>query len=363
MPTLIPKSSFAVRPRLAVEIRPEGVYAARTADAGGTLAQVARAELLPGAVVPSLRAGNVVDRPALVLALRQVLGALQTGKLRDVTVIVPDLAVRVLLLDFDSLPSSAEDALPVVRFRLAKLLPFSAEAAQVSYQVMAERGRQLQVLAVAIPYDVLLEYELAVREAGYEPGAVLPSTLAVAAAIDEAAQTAALFVNGSASSMTTAILRRGEILLHRTLELQAPAAAHAAETFLPDIAALPVTAGATLDSAEYGADDLSGEATDEGPVVEEFASLRDLAADDHERIRLEVLQAISVAAAYYEDSLAVPPETVLTAGTLSSAALAELLAGSGLTTREALHATDVLATATTPVPHGLLAGLRGALRN
>ncbi len=61
--------------------------------------------------MPSLRAGNVVDRPAVVAALRQVLGALNTGKLRDVTVIVPDLAVRVLLLDFDSLPSSVEDAL------------------------------------------------------------------------------------------------------------------------------------------------------------------------------------------------------------------------------------------------------------
>ncbi len=360
MPSLIPKSSFEVRPRLAVEIRPEGVYGARTADASGAIAQVARVELFAGAVVPSLRAGNIVNRAEVVAALRQVLGTLTVGKLRDVTVIVPDLAVRVLLLDFDSLPSSVEDALLVVRFRLAKLLPFSADAAQVSYQVMGERGRQLQVLAVAIPYDVLTEYEMAVREAGYEPGSVLPSTLAVAAAINDAAQTAALFVNGSASSMTTVILRRGEVLLHRTLDLQAHGGGSAVETFLPDVGVLRAM---ERDAAEYGADDLTGGETDEGPVVEKFVSLRDAGKDEQKRMSLEVTQAISVAAAYYEDSLAVAPDAILTAGTLSSGALGELLAGSGLRTREVLQGQDVLPTATMTVPHGMLAGLRGALRS
>ncbi len=355
MPQLIPKSSFEVRPRVAVEIRPEGVYGARTTSAEGTIAQAARAELAPGAIVPSLRGGNVVDRPAVVSALRQVLGTLAVGKLRDVTVIVPDLSVRVLLLDFDSLPSSVDDALPVIRFRLAKLLPFPADAAQVSYQVMTTRGRQLQVLAVAIPYEVLLEYELAVREAGYEPGAVLPSTLAVAAAIDDGAQTAALFVNGSASSLTTAILRRGEVLLHRTLELRTPSGPVMTQTLLPGVAVIPAGSGAFAADVEDG--------LDEGPVVEEFVRVEESGEDSEERMSLEVLQAISVAAAYYEDSMAVPAEAILTAGTLSADALGELIAGSGLRTREVLLQDDVLGTATTPVPQGLLAGLRGALRS
>lgn len=362
MPAFLPKSSFQVRPRLAVEIRPEGVYGGRANDAGGTLAQVARAELPAGAIAPSLRAGNMIDRAAVIAALRQVLGQLQAGKLRDVSVIVPDLAVRVVLLDFDSLPSDVEDALPVVRFRLAKLLPFPAEAAQVSYQIMSERGRQLQVLAVAMPYEVLAEYESVVREAGFEPGAVVPSTLAVASAIDDAAQTAALFVNANPASLTTAILRRGEILLHRTLELQAGTPA-LQETYLPDIGVLPASVETNANSLEYGADDPSGAATDEGPVVEEFVSLRATAEEEQQRMALEVLQAISVAAAYYEDSLAAPAEAVWTAGSLTAAEMGELLAGTGLVTREIMQPADVLGTATVPVPHGLLAGLRGALRS
>lgn len=378
IPSLIPKSSYQVRPRIAVEVRPEGVYAARSNDASGAIAQVARAELLPGAVAPSLRAGNIVDRIAVIAALRRVLSTLQTGKLRDVTLVVPDSAVRVLLLDFDSLPSNTEEALAVVRFRLAKLLPFSPEAAQVGYQVMGERARQLQVVAVAIPYEVLNEYESAVREAGFEPGAVLPSTLAVASAIDDAAQTAALLVNGSEHALTTAILRRGELLLHRTLDVHANAAPDHGIAFVPDAAAiaLPVPPG-PAGSAEYGADDRNGEQTGEGPIVEELVSAHDFAEAtrnsaqassdfaqaDRERIALELLQAISVAAAYYEDSLAAAPEAILTSGTLSPSALADLLRGTGLAPRDVLQPADVLSTVTATLAPGLLAGLRGALRS
>ncbi len=362
MPSLIPKSSFQVRPRLAVEIRPEGVIAARANDAAGVLAQVARADLPAGAVLPSLRAGNIAQAAAVISALRQVLAPLQQGKLRDVTVIVPDAAVRVLLLDFDSLPSDQEEALPILRFRLAKLLPFAPDAAQVSYQIMGERARQLQVLVVAIPYEVLMEYESAVREAGFEPGAVLPSTLAVVSAVDDSVQTAALLVNGSESSLTTAILRRGELLLHRTLDLL-PAPANAAPA-AGVLSAVPISLD---DPLEYGSDDPRGAEVNEGPVVQEFVedvpSVQDRAEAEQQRTVIEVQQAISVAAAYYEDSLAVPPEAVLTAGTISAKALGELLLDRGMATREVLQPADMSPTVTSPVALGLLAGLRGALRS
>ena len=69
--------------------------------------------------------------------------------------IVPDAAVRVLLLDFDELPAKPVEALPVVRFRLKKLLPFDADDAAISYQVMATAKGSLQALAVAMPRQLL----------------------------------------------------------------------------------------------------------------------------------------------------------------------------------------------------------------
>ena len=65
MPSLIPKSSYEARPRIAVEIRPEGVFAARANDATGLLAQVARAELPREAVQPGLRERNITDPPKM----------------------------------------------------------------------------------------------------------------------------------------------------------------------------------------------------------------------------------------------------------------------------------------------------------
>ena len=346
MASLLPKSIRQMRPRMAVEVRPEGVYAARANDDNGVLAQVSITALPRSTVVPSLHQGNVIDRIALIAALKRTLGAVQIGRGRDVTLIVPDSAVRVLLLDFDELPSKPDDVLPAVRFRLVKLLPFPPDAAQVSYQVMSRHALVLQVLVVAIPNEVLAEYESAVREAGFEPGAVLPSTLAVASAIEDAGQTASLLVNGGEFAVTTAILRRGELLLHRTLELKAEPMAEAAAVVALEPASIALAAEAGFDTDVAVAEMVQAGVLNDAP--------------DPGIAELELLRAISVAAAYYEDSLAVAPSQILVAGTLKAAALETLLVDSGLRVREVLQASDLLTSST--APHGVLAGLRGALK-
>ena len=155
------------------------------------------------------------------------------------TLVVPDAAVRVLLLDFDQLPSKMAEALPVVRFRLKKLLPFDADEAMVSYQVMSSAKNGLRVVAVAMPKDVLAEYEGVVTGAGYLPGAVLPSTLAALAGLDEV-EVPALVVNAGPGGVTTAIVRAGILLLHRSVDMSgemgsnASAEVHAAQVRLVD---------------------------------------------------------------------------------------------------------------------------------
>src|SRR6266576_3227903 len=218
---ILPKT-LGTRPRLAVEVRAEGVVAARAEDAAALLTAVARANLAEGAVAPGLKVGNIVNRTAVTAALRKVLdGVAGSGRerLRDVTVIVPDAAVRVLFVDFDQLPSKAAEALPVVRFRLKKLLPFDADEAMVSYQVMSEKD-SVKLLAVAMPKVVLEEYESAVLAAGYLPGAVLPSTLAALAGLDEA-QAPVLVVNAGLGMVTTAIVKAGMLLLHHSMDMSA----------------------------------------------------------------------------------------------------------------------------------------------
>ena len=110
-------------------------------------------------------------------AIRAALGQV-SPRTRAVTLVLPDTVVRVFVLDFDSLPAKAAEAISVLRFRLRKMVPFEVEHAGLSYQVLVENKTECKVLAAVIPGPVLAEYEAAVRAAGYEPGAVLPSSLA-----------------------------------------------------------------------------------------------------------------------------------------------------------------------------------------
>jgi type IV pilus assembly protein PilM len=81
----------------------------------------------------------------------------------------------------------------------------------------------------------------------------------------------------------------------------------------------------------------------------------------------EVAQAVSVAAAYFEDSLQSSPDQLLVAGTLGAESLAAMMEESGLEglkVREMVDASMMeVGAVTASVPRSWLAGVRGALRN
>jgi type IV pilus assembly protein PilM len=78
-----------------------------------------------------------------------------------------------------------------------------------------------------MPGAILAEYEAAVRTAGYEPGAVLPSSLAALELVDsmEAVLAACL----SPLALTTFITNGSNLLLYRTLDLPVDPALHVSE--------------------------------------------------------------------------------------------------------------------------------------
>ena len=411
-------TTLGTRPRLAVEIRAEGVVAARAEDAQAVVSAVAYGVLPEGTIAPALKAGNIPEagprRAAAVAAVKKALEAVAL-KERDTSMVVPDAAVRVLLLDFDSLPAKPAEALPVVRFRLKKLLPFDADEAVVSYQVMSTQRGLVRVLAVAVPKAVLEEYESIVREAGFEPGVVLPSTLAACAGMGEI-EAAALLVNAGESAVTTAIVQGGVLLLHRTVDLhssgldrssfepEATVVAVVIPTIPAELLARPrglslvdvessaaewaqqepmngygvvdedrISAAAALE-AERLAREIADEA--EAELAEVRASREDmlpsLAEVEAQRLTAaarEVTQAVSVAAAYFEDTLHMAPGVVLAAGTLGAESLSSLLREAGfgdeeVRVREMIEPAMLGAgAATTRVPHGWMAGVRGALRS
>lgn len=354
--------------------------------------------------MPSLKPGNIVDRVAVTAALRRALESV-SGKPHargaDLTLIIPDGAVRVLLLDFDALPNKITEALPLVRFRLKKLVPFDADEAMITYQVMSSGKAGVRVLAVAIPRDVLSEYETVAREAGFEPGAVLPSTLAALAGADTTSPV--LLVNANTLGVTTAIVREGILLLHLGVDL--------APSDLPDIPAVMADEdGPVEDVQPVLRTNSPADSAYNGPMV-----LADLSAEPHNAILIaptsmgtltedasgravteivhaalqqsatvvvpmpgkmtsqemaeEIAQAVSKGAAYFEDTLAVAPETIWSAGPLGADRLRHILNEQGIAEAEGLKVREVVATdalaadaATGGVMRGWMAGVVGALK-
>jgi type IV pilus assembly protein PilM len=207
-------TSQSARPKLACEIAADRVIAARASDNGHVLELCTTNELSPGCVVPDLAESNLRERASVVKALRQALETLG-GRSRDVVAVLPDAAVRVVLLDFESLPDKRDEAEGVVRFRLRKSLPFDVDRAKVSYQAETVGGAVRVVAAVALN-NVVEDYESAFREAGFSPGVVLPSMLAALGAAP--ADKPTLVVKVDAHTTSISILDHGQLLLFRTLE-------------------------------------------------------------------------------------------------------------------------------------------------
>jgi type IV pilus assembly protein PilM len=198
-----------------VELSPQGVLAA--ASPGPGQPPVYAFEPLPAdALVPGIGEQNLRAPDVVANAIRNALDQV-SPRTRAVTLVLPDIVVRVFVLDFDSLPSKADEAIPVIRFRLRKVIPFEVEHAGVSYQILVENKNECKVLAAVLPGPILEEYEAAVREAGYEPGAVLPASLAALGAIDSTEPV--LTANLSAHALTTSIIHGQDLLLYRILDL------------------------------------------------------------------------------------------------------------------------------------------------
>lgn len=208
-------SQPGARPPVAVEVAPEGVLAAASPGPGQPPVY-AYVPLPPGALVPGIGEPNLRAADAVVNAIRSALGQV-SPRTRSVTLVLPDTVVRVFVLDFDTLPGKDAEALSVLRFRLRKMVPFDVEHAGLSYQVLAQSKTECKVLASVLPSPILAEYESAVRAAGYEPGAVLTSSLASLEAIDS--MEAVLAANLSALALTTLIVNGNDLLLYRILDL------------------------------------------------------------------------------------------------------------------------------------------------
>lgn len=207
-------------PSLAIEIDHDRVAAARwtrTSALDGFAVEV----LPPGAVVPSAVEANIVNAAALKSAVSSVFSRLR-AKDEDVALLLPDPVVRVFVQHFDEFPRSPQEALPMLRWKLKKSVPFEVEETLISYMRQAPREGGVDVVTGLARLRIVREYEALAEAAGLHPGVVLSSSLAAIALLADDRPT--LLARISGTSLTTAIVREGILGGYRCTELPANAA-------------------------------------------------------------------------------------------------------------------------------------------
>jgi len=196
-------------PDFVFEVAADGIAISRTRPPG-SLQQVSLARSV---IVPSPVKENILDPAAFAEAVR-TLAPPGAGRGRKTTaLILPDNCVRIAVLDFDTLPEKEEELRPLINFRLRKSVPFDIDEAALSYSPQAGN----KIIVALTPSEIVNHYEAPFRAAGFHPGLVTVSSLAM---MDLLPVTGSLVLaHHSPGALTVIAMSDGVVTIARTLEV------------------------------------------------------------------------------------------------------------------------------------------------
>lgn len=207
-------------PPLAIEIAPERVSMIRLSRKG-SVEGFAVEPLPPGAVVPSAIETNIADTPAVHAALQKICKKVNAVEEEDAALLLPDPVIRVFVQHFEEFPRTRQQALPLLRWKLKKSLPFDADEMLLSYVRQAPRRDGVNVVSCVSRFSIVGEYENLIRTVKLRPGVVLSSSIAAMALL--AGDQPVLMARIAGSALTTAIVRGNTLCGYRCTELPASA--------------------------------------------------------------------------------------------------------------------------------------------
>src|SRR5713226_580956 len=191
-------------PHLAIEFAPDRVAAARWK--GNSVDEFTVETLPPAALVPSAVEPNIINASAVKSAMANIVSRLRASD-QDVALILPDPVVRVFVQHFDEFPRSAQEAIPMLRWKLKKSIPFDADETVISYMRQPAREKGVDVVTALARLRIVREYEALAEGANVHPGVIVSSSLAAISLLED--KKATLLARLSGVALTTAIVRGG----------------------------------------------------------------------------------------------------------------------------------------------------------
>ncbi len=208
----------APHPLTACEIAGGYIAAARWSRAGAGIESLAVEPLPPGAIKPSAVDVNLANPAEVRSAIEKVFARVH-AKTREVALFLPDPVIRVFVLHFDVFPRAVHEALPLLRWRLKKSVPFEADETVVSFMRQPAREEGVDIVTALARLRIVREYEQLLESVGVSPGVVMSSTLAALPLLND--RKPALLARVAGKSMTAAIVREGILCGYRCVDLPA----------------------------------------------------------------------------------------------------------------------------------------------
>ena len=203
-------------PHLAIEFSPDRMAAARWK--GTSVDDFTVETLPPAALVPSAVEPNIINASAVKSAMANIVSRLRARD-QDVALILPDPVVRVFVQHFDEFPRSSQEAIPMLRWKLKKSIPFDADETVISYMRQPAREKGVDVVTALARLRIVREYEALAEGADVHPGVIVSSSLAAISLLED--KKATLLARLSGVALTTVIVRGGVLCGYRCTELPA----------------------------------------------------------------------------------------------------------------------------------------------
>jgi len=205
-------------PVIACEIAPDYIAAARWSRTGTGLDGFAVEPLPAGAILPTAAESNLIDAAEVRSAVGRVFSRLG-AKNEEIALLLPDAVIRVFVLHFDTFPRNNDEALPMLKWRLKKSVPFEAEETLISYMRQSPRENGVDIVTGLARLRIVREYEALIESVGMSPGVVMSSTLAALPLLSDGRPS--LLARVAGSTLTTAIVREGVLCGYRCITLPA----------------------------------------------------------------------------------------------------------------------------------------------
>ena len=201
-------------PATLFEFQPEYVLGARLFRSFHRVASVALGELDAGVLSPLLARPNLLRPDEVARRIRAVAKALGSDK-GPFGLLLPDGAVRVSLLEFETLPSDPKEQESLIRWKMRSLLPFPVEEARLSFEVSPKESEGVEAVVMSVRKSVLAEYESTLEGLNGDVSLVLPSSAALLTLLKEDAEAGEMLLNISPTHLTVVVAKGRQIKLWR----------------------------------------------------------------------------------------------------------------------------------------------------